>query len=144
MKEKRNFIAPVVTKVANEDIMAGICNEVFVSTSKAGATSLGYANICYHYQYLDKFDNTYTISDYKAKVISLPKAGTTFVDRTQSGDYTENGNKYSTSLNTGWADFQGTNGTCHYLGYIYYNGVLIDESNIDEFSSGDIVVPITK
>lgn len=142
MKEKRNFIAPVVTKLDNEDIMAGVCNEQFVSTSKAGATSIGYANICYHYQYLDPFYNTYTISDYKAKVISLPKVGTTFVDRSKSGYYTEDGKKYSTSLNTGWADFQGTNGTCHYLGYIYYNGVLIDESNIDQFNSGDILQPI--
>ncbi len=142
MKEKRNFIAPVVTKLDNEDIMAGICNEQFVSTSKAGATSIGYANICYHYLYYEKSVNTYCIDPFKAKVISLPKAGTTFVDRTKTGDYTEDGKKYSTCEYTGWADFQGTNGTCHYLGFIYYNGVLIDESNIDQFNSGDIPQPI--
>ena len=135
------YSRPETKLIQNEALMAEKCNELFIYTS-AGGVSNGYANVCYHYQYYEKSTKQYCVDDYTAKIINIPATGITFKDRTKSGNYTEDGKNYSTSLNTGWADFQGTNGTCHYLGYIYYNGVLIDESNIDQFASGGSVQPI--
>ena len=34
---KKQFIAPRITQVVNEELMAGVCNEQFVYTSKGGA-----------------------------------------------------------------------------------------------------------
>ena len=126
----RIYSKPETKLIQNETLMAEKCNEQFIWTSAAGVQPNGYANVCYHYQFEEY--GTICISKYKGKVIDIPNdPKITFVNRTKVGNYQENGKWYSTDLNGGWDDFEGTNGTCHYLGYIYYNGTLIDESNIN-------------
>ena len=39
MKKKELFIAPKVTRVINDNLMAAVCNEQFIYTSAGGATS---------------------------------------------------------------------------------------------------------
>ena len=62
---KKEFVAPTITKVVNEEIMAEVCNEQFVYTSKGGA-SAGYAKVCYHWRFsiTDQYE-AYSLSQYR-------------------------------------------------------------------------------
>ena len=141
MKKKELFIAPKVTRVINDNLMAAVCNEQFIYTSAGGATSDGYAKICYHFPKIDRISG-YTIiaissnnaggNGYSTQVVNLPK-GCTFVAPTRSGEWTEGNTQYSitSEIGIGWQDFVGTNGTCHFVGFIYDpQGNLIDREVI--------------
>ena len=130
----RRYSKPETKLIQNETLMAGKCNEQFIWSSAYGKQSAGFTNVCYHYQYYEKYTKQYCVDIYNGKIINIPaSANVRFVDRERSGEYTENGKNYSMSSYKGWADFVGTNGTCHYLGYIYVNGILVDENNIGDF-----------
>lgn len=133
---KKQFIAPRITKVVNEELMAGVCNEQFIYTSKGGASN-GYANVCYHYRlnFSDK-QFGYKISESGAMVVSLPKNAV--FDATP--DVREDGRTfYPPSEDTmttylhlselGWRDFTGLNGNCHFIGDIYIGGELLTPEN---------------
>ena len=133
---KKVFVAPKVTRVINGNLMAGKCNDTFIYTSAGGVTSDGYANVCYHFPKVDKIGD-YTIiaissnnaggNGYSTQVVNLPK-GCTFVTPERNGQWREGNTQYSitTEIGLGWQDFEGTNGNCHFVGFIYYQGQLID------------------
>ncbi len=119
--------------------MAGKCNEQFVYTSKGGLQSTGHARICYHYRSYPTSAGVigYSQSQYAA-LIDVPK-NAEFVAH-KPGEQTRDGYTVASSgtmnFPTGWYDFQGTNGTCHFVGDIYVNGVLIDRSNLNQYKVG--------
>ena len=138
---KKKFTVPTVTKVVNNEVMAAVCDEQFVYTSAGGVTSTGHARVCYHYRSFPTSSGVigYSQTQY-AKVINVP-VNAEFV-AVPPGGTTRDG--YTVAITgtmnfpTGWYDFQGTNGNCHFVGDIYVNGVLIDRSNINQYepSSG--------
>ena len=134
---KKQFIAPRITKVVNEELMAEVCNETFIYTSKGGASN-GYANVCYHYRSQPNSNNKITYSRFqRAVVINIPK-GAEFVTTPRDGVTI-----ISTSETPDWYDFEGTNGTCHFIGDIYINGELLDTpEKIAPYLSGQEVKPI--
>ena len=118
--------------------MAEKCNEQFIWTSAAGVQPDGYANVCYHYRSQANSNNKISYSRLqRAVVINIPKEaefitspidGVTIID---------------TSAETGWYDFQGTNGTCHFIGDIYINGELLNtEEKIAPYLSSTNPEPI--
>lgn len=133
---KKQFIAPRITKVVNEELMAEVCNEQFVYTSKGGA-SAGYAKVCYHWRFsiTDQYE-AYSLSQYRCKVINIP-AGAVFSTTPDipSGKelYTGTSGSYTSEL--GWQDFEGLNGTCHFIGDLYINGELITEDNVHKWAA---------
>ena len=134
---KKEFIAPTITKVVNDEVMAEVCNEQFIYTSAGGASN-GYAKVCYHFPKIEMgvFVSISSNNDggngYSTAVVNLPK-GCTFVQPKRAGEWTEDGIQYSitTEIPLGWGDFEGTNGNCHFVGFIYDpSGVLMDRAYI--------------
>jgi nitrite reductase/ring-hydroxylating ferredoxin subunit len=134
---KKQFIAPRITKVVNEELMAGVCNEQFIYTSKGGASN-GYANVCYHYRInIDDKLFGYKISEYGAIVVSLPKNAVFDATPDVRDDKRTLFNpsdpllagSYLLPSELGWRDFQGLNGNCHFIGDIYINGELLTPEN---------------
>ena len=115
---KKQFIAPRITKVVNEELMAGVCNAQFIYTSAGGATNNGYARICYHFPKIEKVGNHTFISissnnaggnGYSTEVVNLPP-GCTFVEPViKDGElqWTEGNTTYSYTdeVGLGWQDF---------------------------------------
>jgi hypothetical protein len=137
---KKKFIAPSVTKVTNEPLMAaGVCNELFISTSTGGASNEGPGVFCYHYPVIRVVTGythvTLTHNDYNQPSIcdvKLPP-GCTFELPKQKGDWTEGKTSYSVTrlMDLGWNYY---NDKCHFLGFIYLpDGTLISNYNIEQF-----------
>ena len=123
--------------VETENLMAGVCNELFIYTSKGGANN-GYANVCYHYRSQPNSNNKIAYSRFqRAVVINIPK-GAEFITSPRDGV-----SIIDTSDETGWYDFQGTNGTCHFIGDIYINGQILDTMDkIAPYLSSEDTEPI--
>ena len=116
--------------------MAEVCNETFIYTSKGGASN-GYAKVCYHYRFSisDQYEG-YSLSQYRCKVIDIP-AGAVFSTNPDipSGKELYTGTSGSYTSDLGWQDFEGLNGTCHFIGDLYINGQLITEENVANYAS---------
>lgn len=126
---KKQYIKPITNVVETENLMAEICNESFVYTSKGGA-SLGWAKVCYHYRWAenDKY-GSYRIDDYGAAVINIPP-GATFIAGCHDGKAWNIAN----TIEPGWHDFSGTNGTCHFAGdIILADGTWINKDNVNQY-----------
>ena len=137
---KKQFIAPRITKVVNEELMAGVCNDEFVYTSKGGALN-GYAKVCYHFRAYNPISSDmygYRTGANYAYVVNLPANA---VFRTDHPDYEgrhfTQGGVYVTEEEMGWRDFVGLNGTCHFIGDIYVNGQLLTKEVLE---SGNYIV----
>ena len=129
MTKKKTFIAPTVAKVNNEEIMAAACNETFIYTSAGGATSAGWARVCYHYRIpipgTDKFGYKNDLAANAAIVIDLPPNAvfSTTKPETMNDGSTTSGLKYYeggtwlsyTNGELGWDNFIGFNGKCHFI-----------------------------
>ena len=148
---KKKFIAPAVTKVTNEPLMAaGACNEQFIYTSAGGVKNNGYAQICYHFPKIERVGSTTFISfssnnaggnKYSTEIVNIPP-GCTFVPPARQGQWTEGNTQYSVTdeVGLGWTYFKGTNGDCHFLGYIYLpNGTLISNANVMDYAASNIL-----
>ena len=131
---KKQFIAPRITQVVNEELMAEVCNEIFIYTSKGGASN-GYAKVCYHFRVSEnaeravyKIDNEYATN---AVVIDVPP-GATFIKGCHDGK----GWDMSSTIEPGWHDFEGENGTCHFAGDIILPGnTWINKENVMNYAS---------
>lgn len=138
---KKKFVAPLVTQVINEELMA-VCNENFVYTSAGGVTSTGYARVCYHFPVIREITGytfitiaTNNYNQYSTDIVNLPP-GCTFVPPKQQGTWQEGNVQYNVTdeIGIGWQDFQGTNGTCHFIGFIYApDGTLISNKNVSQY-----------
>ena len=132
---KKKFTAPTITKVVNEEIMAGVCNEKFVYTSTGGVTSNGHARVCYHFRWSENStQGVYYLRNtderISAVVIDVP-AGATFVKGCHDGKSWG----MASTINPGWADFEGTNGTCHFAGdIILADGTWINKDNVYKYT----------
>lgn len=117
----KQYIKPKITLVSNEVIMAVKCNERFIYTSAGGVQSNGFAKVCYHYR---RKRGSYEWYDrYTAVVIDIPPGAIFEVPDVDGAE--------------GWQDFEGTNGTCHFIGDIYVNGTLITPSNAGNYAPSE-------
>ena len=135
--KKREFTTPRITQVVNEKLMAEVCNEQFIYTSRGGATSTGFAKVCYHFraqeddtQAIYKIDNSQYATN--AVIIDVP-LGATFIAGCHDGK------KWgaASSIQPGWHDFEGSQGTCHFAGDIFIDGVWINKTNVQQYASSN-------